>query len=115
MSEEFDNISDSRFSSFVPLTIVLVGFLVWFGFQDYSLNNQRVAYDQQINSAMPTYNEAVAYASRYKAVLKDLIDASQKDPAATQILKEAMQAGWISYQPGTNASGTPSEPAPASK
>ena len=117
MSEEFDSVSTSEgtFSSFVPLTIALVGFIAFFAYQDYSLNSQRVSYDQQLASAMPAYNQAVGYAARYKAVLKDLIDASQKDPAAIQILKEAMQAGWISFQPGTNASGAPTEPAPASK
>jgi predicted negative regulator of RcsB-dependent stress response len=106
MSEEFDSIaSEVRFSSFVPLTIFLLGFLIYFGYQDYQLNSQRVAYEQQLNSAMPVYNQAVGYAAKYKALLKDLIDASPKDPAATQILKEAMQAGWISFQPGSNGAG----------
>jgi hypothetical protein len=113
MSEEFDVIPDNRFSSFVPLTIALLGFLVWFGFQDYSLNNQRIAYEQQISSAMPTYNEAVGIAGKYKGVLKELVETAQKDPAAAQIVKEAVQAGWISFQQGSNSAANPAEPAPS--
>jgi len=116
MSEEFDSIpAEVHFSSFVPLTVLLVGFLIFFGYQDYQLNAQRAAYDQQLTSAMPVYNQAVAYAAKYKAVLKDLIDASPKDPAATQILKEAMQAGWISFQPGNGGAGTSTDTAAPAK
>jgi hypothetical protein len=113
MSDEFDSIPESRFSSFVPLTIFLAGFLLWLGIQDYSLNGQRAFYDQQINAAMPKYNEARVYADRYTKLLKDLIDTAQKDPDASKIVKEAMQAGWITFQPNaTNSTGTPAQPAP---
>ncbi len=54
MSDEFDSIPESRFSSFIPLTIFLGGFLLWLGIQDYSLNSQRSFYQQQIDGAMPT-------------------------------------------------------------
>ena len=113
MSDEFDSSSDVRFTSFVPLTIVLCGLIVWFAFQDFGLNHQRVILDQQIQGAMPSYNQAVAYAGRYKALLKDLIETSQKDPAGAAIVKEAMQAGWIAFTPGTNSTTNPAEPAPA--
>src|ERR1700722_5298586 len=116
MSDEFDTNPDGRFTSFIPLTIVLSGLIVWFGFQDYGLNNQRRIYNAQIQNAMPSYNQAVAYASRYKALLKDLIETAQKDPASAAIVKEAMQAGWIAFQPGangTNSTASPAEPAPA--
>lgn len=105
MSEDFDNSAEGHFSAFIPLTIVLAGFILWIGFQDYALNSQRVEYDKQITAAMPTYNQAVVYANRYKGLLKELIEVSAKDQAAAAIVKEAMQAGWISFQPNTPANG----------
>jgi hypothetical protein len=114
MSDEFDSIPETRFSSFIPLTIFLGGFMIWLAIQDYSLNAQRAIYEQQINAAMPKYNDARVYADRYSKLLKDLVETAQKDPDATKIVKDAMQAGWISFQPGTNAAGTPAQPpAPA--
>jgi len=111
MSDEFDSIPETRFSSFVPLAIFLGGFLCWLAIQDYSLNSQRSFYDKQISGALPAYNEARVYADRYTKLLKDLVDTAQKDPDATKIVKEAMQAGWISFQ-NTNGAGTPAQPAP---
>jgi len=114
MSDEFDSIPETRFSSFVPLAIFLTGFLCWLAYQDYTLNTQRGIYDQQITSAMPGYQQALTYWDRYKKVINDLanVASTQKDPAAIQITKEAIQAGWISIQPGTNSAGTPAQPAP---
>ena len=111
MSDEFDSIPESRFSSFIPLVIFLGGFLLWLGFQDYMLNAQRSFSEQQIIGALPKYNEARVYADRYTKLLKDLVETAQKDPDATKIVKDAMQAGWISFQQGTNAAGTPTPPA----
>ena len=115
MSDEFDTIPDSNhFSSFWPMLMVIAGLIIWFAVQDYELNRQRVIYDQQIANAMPTVNKAQVYSNRYVALMKDMVETAQKNPSAAQIVKEAMQAGWIQVQPNsTNSAGTPAAPAPA--
>ena len=52
--------AEPRFSSFIPLTIALSAFILWFLFQDYELNAQRSALNQNIaKAAVPTIGEAI--------------------------------------------------------
>jgi cytoskeletal protein RodZ len=116
MSDEFDNSPESSFSPFWPILIVVVGLVSWFGIQDYELNRQRSAYSVQIQNAIPSINQAQSYANRYVSLMKDLVETSQKNSAAAQIVKDAMQAGWIKVQPNaTNGTATPAAPAAPSK
>jgi len=117
MSDEYDSSNEAP-SVFWPFLILLVGLIVWFGFQDYSLNNQRVVFSQQLDQATPVFNAARNWQGRYNAMMKDLIDTSSKSPNAAAIAKEAVQAGVQVgliriQQNSTNAAGTPAAPAPA--
>jgi predicted negative regulator of RcsB-dependent stress response len=111
MSDEFDS-SEINYSSFWPLLILLVGFILWLTFQDYELNNQRSAYSKQFQAALPTITEARNIGDRYVALMKDLVQTSAKDQYAAQIVKDAIQAGLIHVNPptGTNSTSTPTEP-----
>jgi hypothetical protein len=118
MSDDFDHSSEPRFSSFIPLTIALSAFIVWFLFQDYELNAQRSALNQNIAKAQPTVAEAIQVSQRYVALMKDLVKTAQTDPAADAIVKDAIKAGLIRVQPNQGAGGTAngtdtSTPAPA--
>jgi hypothetical protein len=87
----------------------VVGLLIWSGYQVYATNQQRRVYDQQFQSAMPTIQEAQNVSTRYVALMKDLVETSGKNPAAAQIVKDAIAAGLIHVQP--NANGTNAAPA----
>src|ERR1700692_241593 len=114
MSDEFDPIPDNSYSTFWPLFILIIGLLIWSGYQVYATNSQRSVYDQQFQAALPTINEAQNIATRYKALMSDLYQTAQKDPVAAQIVKDAIQAGMIHVQPNsTNSAGTPAQPAPS--
>jgi len=117
MSDEFDHNPDSNYSAFYPLVILAAGLLIWFGAQDYSLNNQRNFYKRQVEGAATTIQAAQNWQARYAAMLKDLNDTGAKDPNAAAILKDAVQAGvqagLIHVQPnanGTNSAAAPAEP-----
>ena len=112
MSDEFDPIADNSYSTFWPLLILIVGLLIWSGYQVYATNSQRNVYNQQFQAALPTINEAEAIKARYKSLMSDLYQTAQKDPAAAQIIKEAIQAGMLQVKQGTNAPGTPAGPTP---
>ncbi len=114
MSDEFDHSHDNNYSSFWPLLILVAGLLIWFGIQDYLLNGQRAAYARQFKDAQfqATLVQADNISGRYVALMKDLVETSQKDPAAADIVKAAMAANLIHVQPNaTNGAATPAEPA----
>jgi hypothetical protein len=116
MSDEFDHIPENNYSSFWPLLIVVSGLFVWSAYQVYATNSQRSVYDKQFQAALPTINEAQNVSTRYVALMKDLVETSAKDPAAAQIVKDAIAAGLIHVQPnanGTNSAATPAAPTPS--
>ena len=110
MSEEFEQVTEENYSSFWPLLIHIVGFLLWLGIQDYSLNNQRTFYAAQFDKAQPAITDAQNIANRYVSLMKDLLQTAQKDPTAAQIVKDAIAAGLIHVNPNTNSATTPAEP-----
>ena len=112
MSDEFEPTSDNNFSSFWPLLIVILGLLIWSAYQVYATNQQRVVYDKQFQAAVPTITEAQNVSTRYVALMKDLVETSGKDPAAAQIVKDAIQAGLIHVQPNAT-NGAAATPPPA--
>jgi hypothetical protein len=113
MSEEFEHVTEESYSSFYPLLILIVGFILWLGIQDFSLNNQRTFYANQFDKAQPAITDAQNIANRYVGLMKDLLQTAQKDPAAAQIVKDAIAAGLIHVNQnanGTNAAATPAAP-----
>jgi len=101
MSDEYDN-QDSSFTVFWPAVILLSGLLIWSGYQVYAQNSQ----------------QASGIQTRYVNLMKDLIQTSQKDQYAAQIVKEAEASGLIQVKPttapaaaaDTNSTATPDAP-----
>jgi hypothetical protein len=96
MADEFDLGSEPKFSSFVPLTILLVGLLAWFGFQDYNLNAQRGSLNSDIDAMTVQSQEAKNLATRYTLLITDLNRTAQTDETAKAILADAFKMGLIS-------------------
>ena len=114
MSDEFEPTPENQYSAFWPLLILVVGFLIWFGLQDFALNTQRVAYNTQFQDPQlqKTFNDSRNLTTKYVGLMKDLLQTAQKDPAAAQIVKDAVTAGLIHVQPNeTNATAAPAAPA----
>jgi hypothetical protein len=109
MSEEYENIEQdsATFSPFYPLLVLMIGLILWTGYQVYVANSQRNAFSQQIQQAAPAINQAVNIRDRYVALMKDLIETSSKDQYAAGIVKEAQQAGWLKV----NQNQAPAAPA----
>ena len=118
MSHEYDEIEgEESFSAFWPLVVVLGGLLIWSGYQVFAINSQRALYSTQFQNALPAINNARNVESKYFALMKDLAQTSSKDPYAAQIVKEAIQAGWIHInkddKTGGPSSSTPPTDTPA--
>lgn len=111
MSDEFENETEN-FSSFYPLLILIIGLLLWLGYQDFEANSVRARYNEQFQAAIPTIKAAQGISTRYVALMKDLAETSAKDPAAAQIVKDAIKAGLIrvNQSAGTNTASTNAAP-----
>ena len=119
MSDEFDQNPDNNYSTFWPLLILVIGLLIWFGYQDYGLNSQRSFYRRQIESGQDSIKAAQFWQSRYANMMQDLDNTSAKDTNATPILQAAVQAGvqagLLQVHPNaTNSASAPTSAAPAS-
>jgi hypothetical protein len=115
MSDDFEHNPENNFSPFWPLLILISGLFLWSAYQVYATNSQRNVYDHQFQGALPTINEAQNVSTRYVALMKDLVETSAKDPAAAQIVKDAIAAGLIHVQQnpnGTNSAANPTAPTP---
>jgi hypothetical protein len=113
MSDEFDQSSEPRFSSFIPLIIALSAFILWFLVQDYELNAQRSALKRNIAAAQPTVQEAIQVSQRYVSLMRDLVKTAQTDDSAKKIVDDAIKAGLIRVQPNaTNGASSVAPPAP---
>jgi len=112
MSDDFDPTPDKNFSSFWPLLILVAALLIWAGYQDWAMNKQRSFSAQQFQAALPTINEAQNIGNRYVALMKDLVQTAQKDPAAAQIVKDAIKANMISVQQSATNSASAVAPTP---
>lgn len=115
MSEEYDN-SNQAPSIFWPFLILLLGLIIWFGYQDFAVNAQRSVFRKQLDDATPVFNAAQNWQGRYNAMMKDLIATSSKSQNAAAIAKEAVQAGVQSgliriQQNSTNGTANPAAPA----
>jgi len=124
MPDDFDHSSEPTFTSFIPLTILLSGFIIWFCFQDYELNAQRSALNKQFDASKQTLLEAQNIDQRYLALIKDLNTTAQNDDYAKAILNDALKGGLISdavragllqiQQNPTNSDSAPAAPTPDS-
>jgi len=116
MPDEFESPSESTFSPFWPLLVLVVGLLFWSGYQVYATNSQRNVYRAQFEQAKPTLVEAQNVTQHYNALMQDLVQTAGKDPAAADIAKAAIQAGvqagLIHVQQNANGAGTGTATAP---
>ncbi len=110
MSDEYDDSSSAHYSSFWPLAILLIGLIVWFAYQVWATNSQRAVFNAEYQNAIPTLNAAQNVQTKYIGLMKDLVQTSQKDAYAAQIVKEATAAGLLRQTPSTNSAGTNSAP-----
>jgi hypothetical protein len=113
MSDEFEQAPENHYSAFWPLLILVGGFFLWYALQDYALNNQRAAYAAQFQDKQfqSTLMQAQNVSTKYQALMKDLFDTAQKDPAAADIVKAAIAANLIQVRPpDTNAAANPAPP-----
>lgn len=116
MSDELEHLSENNLSPFWPMLILVIGFLIWYGVQDFELNNQRSGLQKQLEAAQPTINQAHNIRDHYVALMKDVLQTAQKDSVAAQIVKDAIAAGWIHVQPNSGAPAPSAETsAPATK
>ncbi len=95
MADEFDQTTDTTFTSFIPLTILLGGFILWFGVQDFQLNTQRSNLTGAFSNAKQTLLEAQNYNQRYLALIQDLDKTAATDDTAKAILNDALKGGLI--------------------
>lgn len=106
-----------RYSSFWPMFILMSGIFIWCAYQLYAINSQRVVIDQQYEALAATVEPAEGAQKRLFSLAQDLVQMSAKDPNATQIVKESIQAGILHFNKnstGTNTTTTPAAPpAPA--
>jgi predicted negative regulator of RcsB-dependent stress response len=111
MSDEYDSSSvDSNnvyYSPFWPLAIVLAGFIIWLGYQIFTLNQQRSYANSQVEALTPTVQQAQMAQNRLISLLRDLAQTSSKDQYAAQILKEAVDAGLLHVTPNANTNAAP--------
>jgi len=105
MSEEYDS-NNVYYSPFWPMTIVLAGFILWFGIQIVYLVEQKNTASTQLAQMVPTLQRAQVAQNRLVSLLKDLAETSSKDPYAAQIMKEAEDAGLIRVTPNANAASS---------
>jgi hypothetical protein len=115
MSDEFDSPEPQQhISSFWPLLIAIVALVLFFGNQDYEINRQRGIVEQQLQAITQPVEQSRYYYARYVSLMKDLADTAQKNAIAAQIIRDAVQAGWIQVRPNaTNSTDTPAAPSPS--
>jgi hypothetical protein len=95
------------YTSFWPLTILVVGLILWAGYQSIEAYTQGSSLLSELKSAQTTIDAAQTAQSRLYAFAQDLIETANKDQYAAQIVKEAN----IRMNPNGSAAGT--APAPA--
>jgi hypothetical protein len=121
MSDEFESTVETRFTSFIPLTILLGGLIIWLGYQDFELNKQRSNLAMTYQNSLSTLQEAQNLNAHYLKLIQDLDQTAKDDDLAKGILNdmfskglisEAVRAGLIHVQPNaTNGTNTPAAPA----
>jgi len=107
MSEEFE--TETTYSPFWPLLILVAGLLLWSGYQAYEGYVEKSNLTADFENAAPTIKAAQNVQSRLYAVAQDLIQTSAKDSNAAQIVKEAN----IQVKPDAGAASAtpPADPA----
>lgn len=107
----------SRYSLFIPLVILIGGFVAWFIYQDYLINGQRIHLKDELSHAEPIVGRAQQAKSRFASLVQDIVETGTKDANAAQIVTQLKKAGILVDRrdsTGTEAAGTNAAPtAPA--
>ena len=89
MSEQYVEEAEETFSPFWPLLVLIVGLIIWFGYQTYAAYTQSTAFATEFKNAQPTISAAQNAESKLFAVFQDLQQTAVKDQYAAQIVKES--------------------------
>ena len=87
--------NDTKYSSFWPMVILMGGLIAWCGYQLFEINKQRMAYNAQYDAMAQYIAPSQKAEAELRSIVEDLIQTSNKDQYAAQILKESIQAGII--------------------
>jgi hypothetical protein len=96
---------DSRYSDppsyspFWPLQILVVYLIAWVGYHVFTLNEDRLAVERQIQQVTPQAETAWNAQKRLLSLAQDIDNIAPKDAAAAQIVKE------FNIHGGQNSSG----------
>ncbi len=118
MSDEYSHEEDSteeQFTAFWPLLILIVGLLLWSGFQAYFAYHQNANLNAELEAAAPTVKVAQEMQAKLYSLAQDLLQTGARDTYAAQIVKEAnIQVHAPASTNAPDASAPPSSsPAPS--
>jgi Tfp pilus assembly protein PilE len=91
MSEEFETVEttdEPSYSAFWPVLILVIGLLLWSGYQAYGAYVQSTNLTKALVAAQPTVQTAQNVQAKLYSVAQDLLQTSAKDNNAAQIVKE---------------------------
>jgi hypothetical protein len=77
------------YSPFWPLLILLIGLLLWSGYQMVTTYSQASELAAEFKAAQPDLATARTLNTRLYSLAQDLVETAPKDPYAAQIVKEA--------------------------
>jgi cytoskeletal protein RodZ len=106
--ETDETTAEVYYGPFWPLLIVIVAIIGWIGYQDWAVNQQRSALDQQFDSAKQAIGQAQGAKSKFIAVAQDLAQVSTKDTNAAAILRDEN----IRINPASDTNAAPTAPEP---
>lgn len=90
------------YSPFVPLLILLIGLILWSGYQMCLTYAQASELAAEFKAAQPEITAAQNLRTRLYSLAQDLVETAPKDPYAAQIVKEAN----IQMKPNSSAAPT---------
>jgi hypothetical protein len=77
------------YSPFAPLLILLIGLILWSGYQMGLTYMQASELSAEFKAAQPEITAAQNLRTRLYSLAQDLVETAPKDPYAAQIVKEA--------------------------
>jgi hypothetical protein len=89
MSEEFQEESVYDYSPFWPLAVLILGLLLWSGYQTYIAYDQNAKLTTALRNAEPQLAEAQKAEAQLFSLFQDLVQTSAKDANAAQIVKDS--------------------------
>jgi hypothetical protein len=90
MSEDvFEEDDHGTYSAFWPLAVLMLGILLWSGYQSYIAYDQNASIVAALKNADPQIAEAQKAEAQLFSLFQDLVETSAKDANAAQIVKDS--------------------------